>query len=125
MITRAEVIDINDEILTLKVNEILLEGFSNTGITSEIGAIILVEIILWGDIEMDPAPVHPPSIEKAGKGLAYFIFGKLDVDNQTLSSVLDFELDNDTLARFSHLDQKNVRLSIERFDLCILEKKKQ
>lgn len=121
MIVQAEVININDEILTLKLNGIFLEGFLNVGTTSEIGAIISVEIILWGDIDMEPAPVYHPRLEKAGRGLAYYIWGKLDVDNKILSSVLDFEMDDDTLARFSYLDQKSVRLSIERFDLCILE----
>lgn len=120
MIIKSEIVDTEDEIVTLKCNGILLKGFSNVGTTVEIGTTILTEIILWGDIHMELASFHQKSLQNLSPGLAYYIWGKLDVENKVISSVLDFEIDDNTLANFSYLDQKDVRLSIERFELSII-----
>lgn len=120
MIMKAQIINADDEILTLKSNGILFKGFSNVGTTAEIGATVLVEIVLWGDISMEPVPFPQKKLQNLYPGLAYYIWGKLDVKNKVISSVFDFDIDDNTLAGFSYLDQRDIRLSIERFELSIL-----
>ena len=120
MIIKAEIINVDEEVLTLKSNGILFKGYSNVGTTAEIGATILVEIILWGDICMEPVLIQQKKLQNLSPGLAYYIWGKLDVEKKVVSSVFEFDIDDNTLADFSYLDQKDIRLSIERFELSIL-----
>ena len=120
MTTQARIVDIDDEVITIKANEVYMTGFSNVGTSARIGAIILVEITLWGDINIEQAPSSQKKLHHLCPGLSYEIWGTLDVENKVISSVFDFEIDEKSLAEFSYLDQKAVVLSMERFEFCIL-----
>ena len=69
------------------------------------------------DIEIELSEDNKMSIERLGKSFKYSIWGVLDIENAVLKSLIDFEIDQEELYNYGHLDGKYVRMDVLRLDL--------
>ena len=107
------IINVDEDEVTVQIGDATITGFANCGVDAE----IKVEILLYDDIEIELSEDNKMCIERLGKSFKYSIWGVLDIENAVLKSLIDFEIDQEELYNYGHLDGKYVRMDILRLDL--------
>lgn len=110
------ILDINDEEITIKIGNAHITGFSNSGVSKEIGEETMVDILLYDDLEISRSNKCENCIERKGNSFAYSLYGILDIDHSVLKSEIDFEIDVEELFDYGYLDGKKVKIDTIRID---------
>lgn len=110
------IVNINDEEITIKIGNIYIIGFSNSGVSKEIGAETMVDILLYDDLEISESNKRENCIERKGNSFAYSLYGILDIDNSMLKSEIDFEIAPEELFDYGYFDGKKVKIDTIRID---------
>ena len=114
------IVEIEDDVVTVSIDDIELTGFFNAGITNETFDEINIKIELYGDLKIEVETRHEKELVKCGDSLAYSISGILDIDNSVLHSLLDFKIDPNILYNHGYLDGKFVRVEVQRLDFEVV-----
>lgn len=109
---------VDDDEVTVKIGDVQLTGFVNSGVTESIGEETLVDISLYDDLEIFESDSNTVSIMRKGKSFAYSLYGRLNVNKAMLESVINFEIDEDDLFDYGYLDGKKVKIDVKRIDFC-------
>ena len=109
--------DIKDEEVTVKIGDIDITGFANSGVLKKIGDTAMVDILLYDDLEISGSDKSENCIVRKGNSFAYSLYGILDIDNLMLKSELDFKIDLEDLFDCGYLDGKRVKIDVIRIDL--------
>lgn len=109
---------VDDDEVTVKIGDVQLTGFVNSGITASIGEETLVDLSFYDGLEIVESDSSTVSVMRKGKSLAYSLYGTLNVDKAMLESVIDVELDEDDLFDYGYLDGKKVKIDVKRIDFC-------
>lgn len=96
------IVNINDEEITIKICDSYIIGFSNSGVSKEIGDEAMVDIQLYDDLEISESNKSENYIGRKGNSFAYSLYGILDIDNSILKSEIDFEIDSEELFDYSN-----------------------
>lgn len=110
------IVNINDEEITIKIGDAHITGFSNSGVSKEIGDETMVDILLYDDLEISESNKSENCIKRKGNSFAYSLYGILDIDNSMLKSEIDFEIDPEELFDYGYLDGKEVKIDAIRID---------
>ena len=113
---KCTILDINDEDITIKIGNAHITGFSNSGVSKEIGEETMVDILLYDDLEISGSNKCENCIERKGNSFAYSLYGILDIDHSVLKSEIDFEIDVEELFDYGYLDGKKVKIDTIRID---------
>lgn len=108
---------VDDEFITVKINEEYLTGFCHPVALEELKEQMIVDIKLFDVTNITPMEEHVIKIAKEGNSLAYRLYGILNVDKCVLRSVIDFELDKSDVFDYGYLDGKPVRVDVTRIDM--------
>lgn len=119
------IVNINDEEITIKIGDVYITGFSNSGVSKEIGDETMVDILLYDDLEISESNKRENCIERKGNSFAYSLYGILDIDNSMLKSEIDFEIDPEELFDYGYLDGKEVKIDTIRIDFELFDEKSQ
>lgn len=111
------IVDIDDEEITVKIGDVYITGFANSGVLKEIGDDAIVDILLYDDIEISASDAKENHIVRKGNSFAYSLYGILDVDNLMLKSEIDFEIDIEEIFECGYLDGKRVKADVVRIDM--------
>ena len=111
------IINVDEDEVTVQIGDTTITGFANCGVDAEIGEEVKVEILLYDDIEIELSEDNKMCFERLGKSFKYSIWGVLDIENAVLKSLIDFEIDQEELYNYGHLDGKYVRMDLLRLDL--------
>lgn len=109
--------DIKDEEVTVKIGDIDITGFANSGVLKKIGNTAMVDILLYDDLEISGSDKSENCIVRKGNSFAYSLYGILDIDNLMLKSEIDFKIDLEELFDCGYLDGKRVKIDVIRIDL--------
>lgn len=109
---------VDEDEITVKIGDVQLTGFANSGVTESIGKELMVDISLYDDLEIYESDSKTVSIERKGKSFAYSLYGTLNLDKALLESVINFEIEADELYDYGYLDGKKVKIDVKRIDLC-------
>lgn len=115
------IVDINDEEITIKIGDAHITGFSNSGVSKEIGDEAMVDILLYDDLEISESNKSEVCIERKENSFAYSLYGRLDIDNSMLKSEIDFEISPEELFDYGYLDGKEVKVDTIRIDLEFIQ----
>lgn len=110
------VVNFNEEEVTIKIGDVYLTGFANSGILKKNGEKTMVDILLYDDLEISESDKCENCILRQGNTFAYSLYGVLDVDNSVLKSEIDFEIDAEELFDYGYLDGKKVKIDTIRID---------
>lgn len=110
------IVNINDEEITIQIGGLHITGFSNSGVSKEIGDETMVDILLYDDLEISESNQKVNCMERKGNSFAYSLYGILDIDNCMLKSEIDIEIDSEELFDYGYLDGKEVRIDTIRID---------
>lgn len=110
----------DDEEVTIKIENTIITGFVNMGLSIPIDTKTEVEIEFYDDIEIEETNIQEKSILSKGT-YSYSIFGILDIDNGIISSTLDFSIDREYLYEYGFLDGKYVEVRVNRLDFYFHE----
>ena len=105
----------DDDEVTFKIENVIITGFVNMGISIPVDEETEVEIELYDDIEIEESNIHEKAILSKGT-YSYSIYGVLDIDNSIISSTLDFSIDRECLYEYGFLDGKYVEVKVGRLD---------
>lgn len=111
------IVNINDEEITIKIDDTYITGFANSGSLKEIGDEAMVDILLYDDLEISESEKKENCIIRKGNSFAYSLYGILDIDNSMLKSEINFEIDSEDLLYCGYLDGKEVKIDTIRIDL--------
>lgn len=110
------IVNVNDEEITIKIDDTYITGFSNFGILKEIGDETMVNILLYDDLEISESNESEICIKRKGNSFAYSLYGILDIDHSILKSKIDFEIAPEELFDYGYLDGKEVKIDTIRID---------
>lgn len=110
------IVDIADEEITVKIGDIFITGFSNSGVLKTIGDEATVDVSLYDDLEICKSDKIEPLIIRQGNSFAYSLYGILDIENLLLKSGVDFEIDARELFGYGYLDGERVKIDVIRID---------
>ncbi len=116
MMYNCKIIDIDEEEVTLKIEDIYITGFANCGVKKEIGEETIVDISLYDDLEITQCGENKFGIERKDKTYKYSLFGTLDIANAVLKSAIDVEMDKEELFDYGYLDGLQVKIDVLRID---------
>lgn len=108
---------VEEEEVTIKIENVDIVGFSNVGVLKAIGEETVVDIVLYGDLEISETDRMDDSIVRNGNTYAYSLYGTLDIDHCILKSKIDFEIDKRELFDYGYLDGKKVKVDTVRIDM--------
>lgn len=111
-----EILNIIDEEIIIKIGDAQITGFSNNGLTRNVGDKILVDIQLFDDLKISETDYNKKAVIKQDNSFAYSLYGILDVDRSILKSKIDFEIDREELFDYGYLDGKTVKIDVIRID---------
>ena len=111
------IINSDDEEVTIKIGDVYITGFANSGISKKIGEQAMVDILLYDDLEIYESDKAEICIERQENTFAYSLYGVLDIDKSILKSQIDFEIDAGELFDCGYLDGKKVKIDTIRIDL--------
>ncbi len=111
-----EIINIDEDEVTIRIRDVCITGFVNCGVEKKIGQEAIVEILLYDDLEIMQCDEKKLSIERKAQTFEYSLFGILDIAKGILKSVINFEIDEEELYNFGYLDGKQVKLDVLRID---------
>lgn len=114
------IVNSDEEEVTIKVDDICITGFVNSGITKKNGENAMVDIQLYDDLEITESDKSEVCIIRKGNTFAYSLYGELDIDNSILKSEIDFEIDSEELLDYGYLDGKTVKIDTIRIDFDII-----
>lgn len=109
---------IDDDEVTIKIGDVEITGFVSTGFSDSVGSEKIVDISLYGDLKISESGGSEILIIKKDKTFAHSLYGTLDVDNATLNSLINFELEKEDVFNFGYLDGKMVKIDVLRIDFC-------
>lgn len=110
----------DDEEITIKIDNVYITGFANSGISKEVGEKAVVDILLYDDLEICESDHGENCIVRKENSFAYSLYGILDIDNSLLKSEIDFEIDAEELFDCGYLDGKKVKIDTRRIDFAFL-----
>lgn len=111
-----QIINVDDDEVTVKIGDTLITGFVNCGTEKKQGDEAIVNIILYGDLCITQCSEHAPSLERKVETFQYTLWGVLDIDNAILRSAIDIEIDKEELFDYSYLDGNLVKIDVLRID---------
>lgn len=111
------IVNSNEEEITIKIGDVYITGFANSGILKNVGEETVVDILLYDDLEICESDKSENCIVRKKNSFAYSLYGVLDIDNLILKSEIDFEIDEQELFDCGHLDGKKVKIDTIRIDL--------
>lgn len=111
-----------DEV-TIVIHGVIITGFSNQGVSLDIGVETEVDIELYGELVFSKSSAEEPCVERMGNSLSYFIRGVLHVDERKIGSVIDFGLEPEDLYDYGFLDGEMVEVEVLRLNLAFEESK--
>ena len=107
---------IDEEEVTVQIGDIQIIGFVNCGCNNKIGDKCSIDILLYGDLEIDELVNEEYSVIRNDNSYGYELKGILDVDNHRLKSVIDFDIDKQILMDYGYLDGRYVSINVLRVD---------
>ena len=110
------IVNVNDEEVTVKIGNVYITGFVNSGILKKVGDITIVEVLLYDDLEICKSDIGKASIVRKGNSFSYSLYGRLNVDSCILKSDIDFEIDKEELFDYGYLDGEMVRVDVVRIN---------
>lgn len=110
------IVNINDEEITIKIGDLAITGFVNSGVLKEVGEETVVDIQLYDDLKICESDKSENCIVRKDNSFAYSLYGILDIDNSILKSDIDFEIDTEELFDYGYLDGKKVKIDTIRID---------
>jgi len=113
---KCEIINIDEDEVTIRIRDVCITGFVNCGVEKKIGQEAIVEILLYDDLEIMQCDEKKLSIERKAQTFEYSLFGTLDIAKGILKSAINFEIDEEELYNFGYLDGKQVKLDVLRID---------
>lgn len=113
------IVNSDEEEVTIKVDDIYITGFVNSGITKKNGEEAMVDIQLYDDLEITESDKSEDCIIRKENTFAYSLYGVLDIANSILKSEIDFEIDSEELLDYGYLDGKRVKIDTIRIDLDV------
>lgn len=111
------IIDVIGDEVTIKVEQIYIVGFANSGVSKNIGDEVKVDILLYDDLKICKSDKNETAIIRNGNSFSYSLYGILDVDNCILKSDIDFSIDKEELYNYGYLDGDWVRIDAIRIDI--------
>ena len=105
----------NDEI-TILIDNLKITGFSNRGISFDVGIEVTVDIELYDELIFAESSAKESYIKRSGNSLSYFIVGFLNVEEMKIDSIIDFSLEPEDLYDYGYLDGKMIEVDILRFN---------
>lgn len=113
-----KIVGIDDEEVTVEIEKNYITGFVNCGTKIGIGEKAIVDIELYGDLEITQCNEYKPYIERKAKTFQYTLWGILDIDNAMLHSTINFDISIEELFNYGYLDGKAVKVDVLRIDFC-------
>lgn len=111
-----EIINIDEDEVTIRIRDVCITGFVNCGVEKKIGQEAIVEILLYDDLEIMQCDEKKLSIERKSQTFEYSLFGTLDITKRILKSAINFEIDEEELYNYGYLDGKQVKMDVLRID---------
>ena len=111
-----EIINTDEDEVTIRIGDVCITGFVNCGVEKKIGQEAIVEILLYDDLEIMQCDEKKLSIERKAQTFEYSLFGTLDITKGILKSVINFEIDKEELYNYGYLDGKQVKVDVLRID---------
>lgn len=111
------IIDVVGDVVTIKVGQVYIVGFVNSGVSKNIGDEVKGDILLYDDLKIYKSNINETAIIRNGDSLSYSLYGILDIDNCILKSDIDFSIDKEELYDYGYLDGEWVRIDVIRIDV--------
>lgn len=111
------IIDVIGDVVTIKVGQVYIVGFVNSGVSKNIGDEVQGDILLYGDLKICKSNINESAIIRNGDMLSYSLYGILDIDNCILKSDIEFSIDKEELYDYGYLDGEWVRIDVIRIDI--------
>lgn len=111
-----KIISVDEEEVTVQIDNVCITGFVNCGVDKKIGQETTVAISFYDDLNITPCDDDKVGLERKPKTFQYSIWGILDIQNGILKSIINFEIDEDELFAYGYLDEKYVKIDVLRFD---------
>lgn len=108
--------EIDNEEVTIDINNIEIVCFCNVGCDYNIGDKVVCELTFYDDIVMEETN-EPEKVERIPSSYSYIISGVLDVEKKMIKSIIDFTLEESDIWDVSYLDNKMVKAVISRIDI--------
>lgn len=102
--------------VVIKIDDVEIIGFDSWGTLFKDGDVCYVDIEIFDEFEIKECICESPNIEHV-KGFQYKIKGRFDYDEKKVESLIDFELDENSLYGYEYLDGKMVELNTIRFNM--------
>lgn len=115
------IIDVQEDVVTILVNNTEITGLSNRGTLLDIGVETEVEISFFDDIKIFESNQKKACMHKKGDSLSYSIIGILNVEKVRIESLVNFNLELGDLFNYSFLDGKMVEVEVVRINLEFIE----
>lgn len=109
--------DIEEDEITILINNIEITGFSNKGILLDIGSEIEVEISFYDDLLIYKSDKEKFSINRKGYSLSYSVVGILNIEERRVESLINFDLEYNELYNYGFLDGEMVEIDVMRINL--------
>lgn len=116
MIYKCQIVKINDDQITILIDDTEIIGFSNQGVISDVGIETEVELEFYDELKFNKSDSEKPYIERKGNSLSYLIVGKLNVDEMKIQSIIDFYLEPEDLYDYGFLDGAMVQVDVLRIN---------
>lgn len=108
---------VDEDTVEIEIERVRLLCFASKGINHQVGDKVVIELNLFDDIEIIRSEIEHPLIRKGESFFAYYINGILDIDTNSILSVIDFSLESEDLYDYAYLDRQYVEMYVPRFDI--------
>lgn len=116
MMYKCKIIGIQDDEVTILINDTEITGFVNRGILFDVGTKTEVVLEFYDKLVIKKSNSDKAYIERMGNSFSYLIVGILNVDEMKIHSIIDFHLDPEDLFDYGFLDGEMVQLEVLRID---------
>jgi|GEM_PF-796152 len=79
-----------------------------------------ISIVILYNTEIEQIKENKKTIEQDGKSFKHYIYGKLDVEQLMIKSIIDVPLEKEYIFDYSFCDQKYIKMKIDMFNIEFL-----